>query len=76
MVGCVDPLGEELVAPFDERPPNLGSLDTMADLKAAVVSIRRPQWHECVWGHAKQFYVVKSMSSTAGGDQEKRKCRY
>lgn len=67
-MGCVDPLGKGLVLPLDERPPNLGNLDTMADLKAAVVSIRCPQWHKCVWSHTKPFYVLLSMSSTAKGD--------
>lgn len=45
VVGCVEPLDKGLVPPTEERPPNLGSLDTMADLMDAFSSIRCQQRH-------------------------------
>lgn len=45
VVGCVEPLDKGLAQPVEERPPNLGSLDTMADLMGAFSSIRCQQRH-------------------------------
>lgn len=40
VVGCAEPLHMGVAPPDEERPPNLGSLDTMADLMGAFSSIR------------------------------------
>lgn len=52
MVGCAEPLERELGALVEERPPNLGSLDTMADLMGAFSSIRCQQRHGGAWNYA------------------------
>lgn len=51
VVGCVEPLDKGLTPPFEERPPNLGSLDTMANLMGAFSSIRCQQRHGGAWKH-------------------------
>jgi len=51
VVGCVEPLDKGLAAPVDERPPNLGSLDTMADLICDFSSIRCQKRHGGTWNH-------------------------
>lgn len=45
VVDCWDPLVRGLVPLLVDRPPNLGSLDTMADLIGAFSSIRCQQRH-------------------------------
>ena len=40
-VDCGEPLGREFAPPVEERPPNLGSLDTMAVPTDGFSSIRR-----------------------------------
>lgn len=41
----MEPLDKGVVPPTEERPPNLGSLDTMADLMDAFSSIRCQERH-------------------------------
>lgn len=43
--GCVEPFGKGLEPLVEERPPNLGNLDTIVDLMGALSSIRRQQRH-------------------------------
>lgn len=45
VVGFVEPLDKGFVPPTEERPPNLGNLDTMADLMGSFFSIRCQQRH-------------------------------
>lgn len=51
VVVCVEPLDKGLAPPVEERPPNLGSLDTMADLMGAFSSIRCQQRHGGTLNH-------------------------
>lgn len=45
VTGCAEPLDKGLVPPPEQRPPNFGNLDTMADLKGAFFSMRCQEWH-------------------------------
>lgn len=56
---CEDPLVRGLVPLLEERPPNLGSLDTMADLTGAFSSIRCQQRHGGAWNYSQLNYADK-----------------
>lgn len=56
--GCAEPL-DRGVAPPPEQRPNLGNLETMADLKEAFSSMRRQQWHG-------------GLETTPAGDKQRR----
>lgn len=45
VAGCAEPLDNGPVPPAEQRPPNFGNLDTMADLKEAFFSMRCQRWH-------------------------------
>lgn len=52
VAGCAEPLERALVPLVEERPLNLGSLDTMADLMDAFSSIRCQPRHGAAWNFA------------------------
>lgn len=45
VAGCAEPLDTGPPPPPEQRPPNLGNLDTMADLRDAFLSMGRREWH-------------------------------
>lgn len=52
VTGCADPLDKGLAPLPEQRPPNVGNLDTMTDLKDALFSMRCQEWHEETAKHA------------------------
>lgn len=70
VAGWVEPFVRGLVPPVEERPPNLGSLDTMADLMSAFSSIRCQQRHGGALNYAQLSYAVKSIFTASLLGQE------
>lgn len=52
VTGWAEPLDKGLVPPPEQRPPNFGNLDTMADLKDDFLSMRCQDWHGETGNHA------------------------